>query len=327
MSHLVLGLDGGQTSTTAVICDLTGVLLGLGRAGPANHVWEPGGIARARRAVTQSANRALRATGLRQVMFEAAFLGLTGTKADGRTAHAVENCISAKRFRVENDQVNALASVTAGKPGIVVIAGTGTITYGENARGRSASSSGWGWLLGDEGAGFWIAKQAIAAACRMQDGRGVPTVLRDLLLAAAKVDDLWDLHFLVYSEQMNRSEIAALAEVVPEAAISGDRAARRILSETGRELGLTAGAVARRLNMQGGVTTVGMVGGVFRGSEEVVKSFRREVRKHIPRAVFAEPRFAPVIGSVLLALKMARVRLTAAVLARLEAASLEVGAK
>ncbi len=327
MSHLILGLDGGQTSTTAVICDLSGELLGLGRSGPANHVWEPGGVARAKQAVTQSVNRALRAAGFKQTVFEAAFLGLTGTKADGRTARAVKDCLSAKRLRVENDQVNALASVTAGKPGLVVIAGTGTITYGENARGRAASSSGWGWLLGDEGAGFWIARQAIAAACRMQDGRGEFTFLHELLLSKTKVDDLWDLHFLIYSERLDRAKIAALAEIVPSAAAVGDRIARRILSEAGRELGLSVGAVARHLNMQHGATTVGMVGGVFRGSKEVVTSFRRETRKHIPRALFAEPRFAPVIGSALLGLKLAGVRLTAEVLAKLEAASLAVGAK
>jgi len=327
MSHLVLGLDGGQTSTTAAVCDLTGKLLGLGRAGAANHVWEPGGIARARRAVTQSTSRALRAAGLKAITFEAAFLGMTGAIADGRTARAVEKCVSAKRLRVENDQVSALASVTAGKPGIVVIAGTGTITYGENARGRSASASGWGWLLGDEGAGFWIAKQAIAAACRAHDGRGEPTKLTDSLLAAAGVDDLWDLHFLIYSQKLPRPNIAALAAVVPQAAASGDRAARLILREAGRELGLAAGVVTCRLGMQRGRTTVGLVGGVFRGSTVVRGSFRREVRRQVPRAVFAQPRFSPVIGSVLLALKMTGLRLTQTVLANLEAASVQIGAK
>ena len=85
-TKVVLGVDGGQTSTTAAVCDLTGKLLGLGRAGPANHVWEPGGAARARRAVTRSTTQALRAAALpRDYTAEAAFLGMTGAKADGRT--------------------------------------------------------------------------------------------------------------------------------------------------------------------------------------------------------------------------------------------------
>jgi len=326
--EVVLGVDGGQTSTTAVLCDLEGALLGLGRAGPANHVWEPGGVSRARRAVTRSVTHALRAAGLpRHHVAEAAFLGMTGAKADGRTASAVQGCVSAKRRQVDNDMVPALASATLGKPGVVVIAGTGAIAYAQNARGRRASASGWGFLLGDEGSGFWIARKAIAAAGRASDGRGRPTALADALLQASNLEDLWDLHFLIYSERMPRADIAALASVVPPVAARGDGAARRILRDAGRELGLAGGAVARRLRMHRGRLLVGAVGGVFRGSREVNRAFRREMRKHAPKSLFVEPRLTPVMGSVLLALKMARVRLTKSVVQNLATASDVVGAK
>jgi len=326
MSGFVLGVDGGQTSTTAAICSLDGRLRGLGRGGPANHVWAPGGIARARRAVKMSVGRAVRAAGIGRVTFEGAFAGMPGPE-DERKARAVEGAVAAKRVRMEPDKVNALASVTAGKPGVVVVAGTGTITYGENARGQRGDASGWGYLLGDEGSGFWIARQAIAAAGRHSDGRGKPSALTEKLMGALKIADLWDLYFLVYSEKLSRPEVASLAAVVPAAAAEGDGAARAILRRAGRELGLGAGAVARRLGMHRGAVTVGMVGGVFRGSSEVRRSFRREVRKHAAKAVFAEARFTPVIGSVLLALKLAGVRLTPKVLANLDAASQHVGAK
>ena len=324
MPRYVLGVDGGQTSTTAAVCDLTGSLVGVGRGGPANHAWEPGGIARARRAVTTSTAAALRAAGLKRVTFEAAFLAMPGP-AHERKLRAVRGCVDAKRFRMDNDKVNALASVTAGKPGVVVVAGTGTIAYAENARGQRADASGWGYLLGDEGGGFWIARQAVGAACRHWDSRGDPTALTEKLLARLGIEDLWDLYFLVYSEKLSRAEIAGLAAVVPEAAAEGDALARRILREAGRELGLAAGTVARRLRMHRGAVTVGMVGGVFRGSEGVRRNFRREARRHAPKAVFVEPRFAPAIGSVLLALKLTRTRLTRAVLSNLEAASAEAG--
>jgi N-acetylglucosamine kinase-like BadF-type ATPase len=258
-------------------------------------------------------------------VFDAAFLGITG--ANGRTEAAVRDCVSARRFRLANDKVNALASVTAGKPGVVVIAGTGTIAYGENARGQTADASGWGFLLGDEGGGFWIARRAIAAACRAYDRRGAPTSLTEALLGAAGVKDLWDLHALIYSAELPRADMAALARVVPEAARSGDRAAGRILREAGTELGLSAGVVAKRLRMHRGWTTVGMVGGVFRMSGDVRASFRRKVRGSVPRAVFAEARFTPAVGSVLLALKLAGVRVTRKVSANLDAASEAIGAK
>ncbi len=325
MPDCVLGIDGGQTATTAAICDLRGRLLGVGRAGPANHVWEPGGVTRARNAVRACVSAAAREAGLRPAVFRAAFLGMTG--GDERTRRAIARIVRAEHYRMENDKVNALACVTEGKPGVVVIAGTGTITYAENARGKSATVSGWGFLLGDEGAGFWIARQAINAATRAYDGRGEATALVGKLTAAAGVEDLWGLHALIYSERISRAQMAALAAVVSAAAAEGDRVARRTLRAAGRELGLAAGTVARQLGMHRGAVTVGMVGGVFRGSEQVRRAFRREVRRHAPRAVFAEPRYAPVIGSVLLALRLAGVRLTPRISANLLEASAHIGEK
>lgn len=325
MPHCVLGIDGGQTATTAAICDLAGRLLGIGRAGPANHVWEPGGVARARQAVRTCVAAAARKAGLRPVAFRAAFLGITG--GDDRTRRALAGCVRADHYRMENDKVNALACVTEGRPGVVVIAGTGTIAYGENARGQSATVSGWGYLLGDEGGGFWIARQAINAATRAYDGRVGPTTLGDKLTAAAGVRDLWDLHALIYSERMSRDQMAALAAVVPAAAAEGDLVARRLLRAAGRELGLSAGTVARQLRLHRGLVTVGMVGGVFRGSAQVCRAFRQETRRHAPRAIFAAPSYPPVLGSVLLALKLAGVSLTSRITANLLQASSLVGEK
>lgn len=321
----VLGVDGGQSATTAVICDLRGVLLGVGRAGPSNHVWEPGGVARARRAVSQSVRQAAREAGIRQPRFAAAFLGMTG--GNEQTERAVCTCVAADCFRLDHDCVTALASVTEGGPGVVVIAGTGTIAYGENGRGESAKASGWGYLLGDEGAGFWIARRAIQAACRAEDGRAEPTALTPKLLAAAGVEGLRELHRAIYSGRMSRAEMAALAAVAPEAASEGDAPARRLLREAGDELGLAAAAVAERLGLARRAVTVGMVGGVFRGSPQVRASFRRAVRRRVPRAVFGEARYSPVVAAALLALRMAGVRVTAAVRRNLEAASGVVGGK
>ncbi len=325
MPGYVLGLDGGQSVTLAAVCDLQGRLLGLGRAGPANHVWEPGGRARARRAVAGSVKRALRAARLGAVRFEAAFLGITG--ATDHTRRAVEDCVDARRLRIANDKVNALASVTEGGPGVVVIAGTGAIAYGENRKGEAAEASGWGYLFGDEGSGFWIARESLAAASRAYDGRGEPTALVEAIARAAGVEDLWDLHAQIYSGQLSRPEIARLALAAAEAAEGGDRTARAVLHRAGRELGLAGGAVARKLGMRRGRVVVGMVGGVFDGSPVVRASFRREVRRHAPGAEIVRPRYAPVIGSALLALKMTGVRLGAEVKSNLAAASASVGVK
>ncbi len=324
MPH-VLGLDGGQTATTAALCDLSGRLLGLGRAGPANHVWEPGGVERAERAIGGALSEAAQQAGLNAPRFRAAFLGLTG--CNDQTRAVIRKLIPADLLAIEHDQVTALACVTRGKPGVVVIAGTGTIAYGQSARGESASCSGWGYLFGDEGAGFWIAKQALAAASRAYDGRGEPTLLVDKLTAAAGAEGLWSLHDLIYSGEMDRAAMAALARVLPVACEEGDAVARRILREAGRELGISAGTIVRQLGFQEEAVPVGMIGGVAKAGAWVLRPFRREVRRHAPRAVFVQPELAPVMGSVLLALKMAEVEISEEMFANLKAASEVVGAK
>src|SRR5437879_7510575 len=83
-----------------------------------------------------------------------------------------------------DDAVIALSGATAGEPGIVTIAGTGCIAFGRNVAGRAARASGWGYIFGDEGAGFDITRQSLRAALRYEEGWGPVTLLHDLLLQA-----------------------------------------------------------------------------------------------------------------------------------------------
>src|SRR6185369_4780165 len=139
---LFLGVDGGQSGTTAKIGDDAGRVLGTGEAGPCNHAAVAEGRAKLERAVTGSLVAACEAAGLSaaDLHFEAACFGMSGGPDDKREILA--RLVSARRWIVTHDAATALAGATATGQGVVAIAGTGSIAYGRNAAGRTARAGG-----------------------------------------------------------------------------------------------------------------------------------------------------------------------------------------
>ena len=153
---------------------------------------------------------------------------------------------------VDNDAIIALAGGTMGKPGIVVIAGTGSIAFGVNEEGKRARSGGWGYVLGDEGSAYYIGLKALNSVTRAEDGRGQPTLLSQAIFDHFSIDSVDGLVRLAYIDGFDRIDGADLSVIVAEAAEEGDETALRILWQAGAELGIAASAVAKALGMEGG---------------------------------------------------------------------------
>lgn len=308
-----LGIDGGQTSTLAVIIDGAGRLLGVGRGGPSNHVHEPGGMERLRQALHGSLSAAWNDTGLprepgRLPELEAVCCGMTGGgEYVPELLQETEYII--RHLRVENDTVTAHAGALLGKPGVVVIAGTGSAAYGMNAQGQTAHAGGWAYLMGDEGSAYDIGRQALVAAARMYDGRGPDTCLLDELLAHFGKAAFMEVRALVYSEQFERADVAALAPLVARSAGQGDRAAQDILDGAGENLAEVAGVVLRKLGMDRQPAQVSTMGGVFRAGNLILRPFELALKRLSPQAALTPPALPPVLGAALLALKMGGIRI------------------
>jgi N-acetylglucosamine kinase-like BadF-type ATPase len=273
MPQYFLGVDGGQSSTTALIGDDTGRVLGVGRGGPCNHVGAAEGRTRFIDAVQSSLREACLQAGLpaASVRFRGACLGFSGGPAD--KASILDELLVSDQTLVTDDAVIALAGATAGEPGIVVIAGTGSIALGRNAGARTARAGGWGYLFGDEGGGFWIARQALRAALRLEEGWGVPTSLRARLLDYTGRRNINDLMHRCYTAEFPRPRVASLSTLVNHAAEDGDPTAVEILDTAARELALLAVAVRGQLFAAAESTLVTYSGGVF-GSRIVLSRFR-----------------------------------------------------
>jgi N-acetylglucosamine kinase len=288
-----------------VILDGAGREIGRGRGGPSNH--QSVGAEAARVGLAEAVGAARLAAG--DPPLAAACLGMAGLdrKEDLQILQDIAaTVLPGLPVRIVNDAEIALAGGTGGRrQGVVVIAGTGSIAVGVDAKGRTARAGGWGHTLGDEGSGYDLGQRALNAATRAQDGRGPETSLVDKLSTAIGVPDLEALAHRVYLENWAAPEVAALAPVVLEAAEEGDQVAQGIVDAAAHELALAAVVVIRGLEMQGQVFEVVLSGGIFHGSARMVEAVRREVAAFASEADVHLPRNEPVLGAAWMALQAA----------------------
>ncbi|NPV67698.1 MAG: ATPase [Anaerolineae bacterium] len=306
--ELVLAVDGGQSRTLALIATLDGRVLGAGLGGPANHVHEPGGMARMTRALQEAISGAFQQAGLAADRVSSAWFGMTGGAEV--VPGIVREFLVCDRLRADDDTVTALAGASLARPGVVVIAGTGAVAYGQTADGRRARSGGWGYLMGDEGSAYDLGIQALRAATQAADGRGAPTMLMDAVPGYFGAGDLHALHTLIYSGAVSRPQIAALARVVSQAAADGDGVARMLLAEAGQALARAALAVLARLEMLESGMAVYPTGGVFQAGPLLLEPFAASLRDASPCSSVRQAAFAPVVGALLLALQQAGVSIS-----------------
>ncbi|HSM76669.1 MAG TPA: BadF/BadG/BcrA/BcrD ATPase family protein [Bryobacteraceae bacterium] len=297
-----LGIDGGQSSTTALIGDENGKVVGRGTAGPCNHVAAAEGRAKLISAVAGSVASACAAAALdpATLVFQSACLGLSGGPEDKE--EIIRSLLRADKISVTNDAWIALAGATAGEPGIVVIAGTGSIALGRRGE-RTARAGGWGYIFGDEGGGFDITRRALRAALRFEEGWGPPTVLHRVLLEAAGGQNANALLHRMYTPEFPRPAVARLSRLVDEAAAGGDAVAQSILREAAEELGSLALAVRKQLFATGDPARVAYVGGVFR-SAFLLDLFRAALAREGAGAC-VPPVYGPAAGALLEAYALA----------------------
>jgi N-acetylglucosamine kinase-like BadF-type ATPase len=298
---LFLGVDGGQSSTTALIGDEHGNILGKGVGGPCNHATAAEGRAKLERAVSASLAAACAEAKLdpATIHFAAACFGMSGGPDDKQAILAA--LLRADRLVVTHDAAIALSGATASGQGIVTIAGTGSMAFGRNAAGQTARAGGWGYVFGDEGGAFDIMRQAVRAALRMEEGWGPPTVLREALLDSTEQSSANQVLHLFYTPDWPRSRVASLASLVDEAAGKGDPVAARILENAAQELALLAASVRGQLWRPGEAVDVAYIGGVFT-SRSLLERYRTLV-EITPGNRCAVPLRGPAEGALLEAIR------------------------
>ena len=296
----MLGIDAGGTKTLCLLADAHGAVVSEGRGPGANlHVAGESGV---EATLLDVVGQAIRDRGITPA---AVCVGIAGVDRDdeARAIRAIVHRICpGARALVVNDALIALVAGAHDAPGIVIIAGTGSITYGRNRSGEAARAGGWGHMVGDEGSGYWIGREAVAAVMRAADGRGPSTRLTAEILAHFNVADVSRLPKIVYDRDVPRVNVAARGPIVQRVAEFRDAVALRILDRAAEELVIAARSVSSRLEMYGESFTFYLAGGAFQVVPRLVDELARRLVEVAPGSRVERLSQEPATGAVWLAL-------------------------
>jgi len=303
-----LGIDGGGTKTTCAVGD-DSHLIATATTGPSNIVRVGGELAR--ESLQQSVRQTCAAAGITPAQISYTCVGGSGAARPELAAIVRDSLaqILASPIDVVGDMQIALEAAFDTGPGVIVIAGTGSIAYGRDAQGTAVRAGGWGFAIGDEGSAHWIGRAAVSAVLRAADPRDATPASdspRESSLAAALLK-AWGVTSLTELARAANSipppDFAALFPAVA-ASQDEDELATQVLTCAGRELAAVAAVVIRRLFAKDHIASVpvAMTGGVFRHAALLRQVFYNELRALDPRAEVNPQVVAPVEG----ALRMAR---------------------
>lgn len=300
--NIYLGVDGGGTKTQAVLFDEEKKVIGEGFAGASNPLRV--GVETAVANIFSAIDAACDAANKSRGDIVSAVFGLAGVRRldlRQRIRERFAQTLKIKRVEVITDAEIALFGTTLGKAGVVVIAGTGSVCYGQNAAGKTAMAGGWGPIAGDEGGGASIARRGLQAIAKASDGRGEPTKLSEAGTDYFRTSTPENLLVAIYSPQMDNAKIAGFARFVVETAREGDKIAVEILQEAGVELGLAVNAVIEKLKLENKKIPIGSVGSIFRAGALITDSLLKTVHRFAPKAYLSQPILQPASAAAQMA--------------------------
>jgi N-acetylglucosamine kinase-like BadF-type ATPase len=313
-----LGVDGGGTKTEFVLVDRDGNLVAVHEGASSYHLEI--GMGGLRDVLREGLSALFEQARIDGSAIAHAFFGLPAHGEDSEAQVLLDEMPAAllghRRYRCGNDMVCAWAGSLGGEDGINIVAGTGSIGYGERS-GKSARAGGWGEIFSDEGSAYWIAVQGLNAFTRMSDGRLPKGPLYAALKGAFGLNVDLDLCARVMNAH-TRGSIAALSRFVAGAAIDGDAAATRILDEAARELAAIVEAVRRALEFEEcEPVAVSYSGGVFHAGAPILDPFRHHLAAYSGNYRLTPPMLTPGAGAAVYAARLAGTPLSAAAMVRL----------
>lgn len=301
--NVLIGIDAGGTKTRAVAGTLDGQLItdiitdgsNVNRYG-----WERA------QAVLGDLFASIRAQLPASASISTVFMGMAGIDREQERQKMNEWMYGqwpGISVVVEHDALSALVGATGQREGIVLISGTGSIAFGMNESGERYRVGGWGYLIGDEGSGYDIGRQALTAVMRAYDGRESATVLLRKLLQLYGFYDPQELIPLVYSESFSRERMADVARIVLESANEGDAVSLSILTRAADQLRELVETLLRRADFSKEQVLVVLTGGLLHSDSLLTELVRKRLEPGVQVSVSQRP---PVAGSLLLAQQLSK---------------------
>ena len=302
----VIGVDGGGTKTAFALADLQGKI--LCQIVLPSISYREHGMERVSTCLREGVAWLLNAASASAAQVVTAAVGVPcygeNPQEDLVLEHTVQEALGQIPVVIVNDAQNAYYGALSCGCGINVVAGTGSIAYGEDENGRSARSGGWSERFSDEGSCYWLGRMTMGLFCKQADGRLPKAALYHILTEALSLKN--DMEFIEVVEQRIlpiRSEVAQFQKYLLQAAKAGDVSARELYVQACRELTQLAMGVKNQLDFQSPVN-VSLTGGLSHAEEFVAESLRRMLAE--AGMVYVPCMSSPVEGAVLLACRHAQ---------------------
>jgi len=299
---ILLGIDGGGTKTVCSLANSEREVLTKSYSGPSNY--HKSGVYSAKTSIREAVWSGLRTANFQPVDVDAACAGLAGVYQEedySIMSRALSDVLPETEWILESDAFITLIGATGGRPGVVVISGTGSIAFGINSRGERVRAGGWGHLLGDEGSGYDIARRGLTAALRDHDGRGPKTSIRQKIEDELYLKGVDEVIPVLYSGRFGEANVAALYPLVLNAAAEGDEVAVHLLQKASEDLAEAAASVIQQLREPDRTFPVALCGGVFRHGGVLKSCFQRQISMRSNQVQIIEPLRPPDIGAVMVA--------------------------
>ncbi|MEI3606983.1 BadF/BadG/BcrA/BcrD ATPase family protein [Pseudogracilibacillus sp. SE30717A] len=299
----VIGIDGGGTKTAAVLADLQGKIVAKALRGPTN----PNLLCKTelQATINQLLNDLKKQAPFAFSQTVSIFAGMSGVgtkKQQAVVSSIITNIVEPSiNVQIKPDPVNALYSGTYGKPGVVQIAGTGSVAFGINGKGESTRLGGWGYLFGDEGSGYDIGRRAIIKVVHAEDGLEDQTLLKELLLQHFEVADVRQMVEKVYHADNPKNEISSLSKIVFTAYKQLDLVAADILENVSKIVVSNLLNIHNQLFSQEQTILAVLAGGVFNDRSVLPLLVKKELEPNQFLSIVI-PEIPPVAGSVIGAL-------------------------
>ncbi|MBL9136771.1 MAG: hypothetical protein JNK85_12915 [Verrucomicrobiales bacterium] len=301
---VVIGIDGGGTYSFGVAVDPSGQALATAKAGSLNFFGTS--LQEARRSLTQLVHSLETALPLgNQLRYTVIGSAALFSEATPREKEMLcRGIVPLETTRLVSDVMTAYHAAGLGKPGVLIVGGTGSSFLARNERGEFAQVGAWGHLLGDEGGAYWIGRECIRAAIAASEGTGPATCLLGVVLRWFDVKSLTDIVPIIYSPKYSKDRFAALAGFAAQQAEPSDPVWLRICENAGRELARQAVAAARLVDLRIRPVPIWLNGSVVRHNAVVRESLFRAMQEDLN--VQDQPMLlAPLLGAAALALNAA----------------------
>lgn len=303
---MFLGIDGGGTKTAFTLLDKNANIVATYLGSSSYHAEI--GLDHLRSLIGSGINAIAETACISPRGIEFSFIGIPGFGENSKLVPELEAIpkvfLPAGKFACANDVVCGWTAGNGGSPGIHIVAGTGSMAYGESET-RSGRCGGWSEIFGDEGSAYWIAREGLAAFSRMADGRAPTSILYHLLRDHLAITNDLDVCAIVQNSwNGSRSKIASLAVVVSQAANQGDPFAQQIFNNAASELVDLVKALSSKLAFKSSQYTVTYSGGVFKAGQEILDPLKEKLAHSCPDAILTPSLYTPDIGTALYAAKL-----------------------